>query len=486
MSPLKTPIYQIQQIREFESLAINELGISEENLMQRAGKAAFDFFVRRFPKAEKVTFFCGSGKNGGDGYILADLLHERGLKVTIWQVGERNKPRENHVNAELYTAESDIGHPDVIVDAICGIGVRDNLRTEVMQLIDNIHATQSPIFAIDIPTGVDADTGKVLGKAIKATATITFIGLKIGLLTGEGTSYTGELALNDLQLSELSSRVKPVAEKVNMNTYAAYLKPRARNWHKGLSGHVLIIGGDAGYSGAVRMAAQAALRVGAGLVSIATRKEHAPMLNLSLPEVMCHAVETVDALDALMANADVIVIGPGLGQLDWGKMVWKEALKSSLPLVMDADGLNLLAHGHAYSDKWILTPHPGEAGRLLGERTEAIQNDRLQAGAAIARRYGGVCVLKGAGSLIFSPHELPALCDKGNPGMATAGMGDVLSGVIAGLLAQGIPPGDAAKLGVILHATAGDLAAREGERGMMATDLMPYLRRLSNMAIQTG
>jgi NAD(P)H-hydrate epimerase len=241
-----------------------------------------------------------------------------------------------------------------------------------------------------------------------------------------------------------------------------------------------VIGGELGYSGAPRMAAEAALRVGAGLVTVATRPEHAGTLNITCPEVMCRGVESADDLMPLIKKANVIVLGPGLGQTAWSKLMYEVGRQHELPMVLDADGLNLLAQNNQYNENWILTPHPGEAARLIGHTSPEVQHDRLTALKEINKRYGGVCVLKGAGSLIMAPNSLPALCDKGNPGMASAGMGDVLSGVIGGLLAQGIPLGDAAKMGVCMHAMAGDLAAKEGERGMIAMDLMMYLRRLSN------
>lgn len=259
-----------------------------------------------------------------------------------------------------------------------------------------------------------------------------------------------------------------------------YFKPRPRDWHKGLSGHLLVVGGDAGFAGAVRMAAEAALRVGAGLVTVATQPQNAIAMTASRPEIMCHGVEHADQLIKLIEKAQTIVLGPGLGMSAWGMAMWQAVSTTTLPLLIDADGLNLLAQQPRVNNHWILTPHPGEAARLLGQTREQIQANRENAAIAIQKRYGGVCVLKGAGTLIVGPDATPAMCDKGNPGMATAGMGDILSGVIGGLLAQGIPPVDAATLGVYVHAMAGDLAAKEGERGMIATDLLPYLRRLVN------
>jgi hydroxyethylthiazole kinase-like uncharacterized protein yjeF len=492
MQSIKTPIYQTQQIREIERLAEERFSIASYLLMQRAGKAAFDYLQRRWPQAKKIAVFCGSGNNGGDGYVLAAQAHERGLDVIIWQVGNHDKIKgdaqqayltckQNNIPIRAFDEKANLEHPDVIVDAICGIGVHDTLHDEAAAAIKKIQRVHIPILAIDIPTGIDADTGKTLGAAIQAHATITFIGLKLGLLTSSGVSSTGELILNDLQLpTELFSYVVPVAEKIHASSYTHFLKPRSRDWHKGLSGHVLVIGGDKGYSGAPRMAAEAALRVGAGLVSVATHKDNAVTMNIACPEIMCHGITNPHELDFLFEKADVIILGPGMGQSEWAKSLYQYACQQSLVLVVDADGLNFLAQTDQYNENWILTPHPGEAARLLGTTSALVQQDRLTTIKEVNSRYGGVCVLKGAGSLVLAPNSLPALCDKGNPGMASAGMGDILSGVIGGLLAQGIPLGEAAKLGVCLHGMAGDMAAKEGERGMIAMDLMPYLRRLSN------
>lgn len=392
-----------------------------------------------------------------------------------------------NLNMQVFTEQQALDHADVIVDAIGGIGLTETLRSEVSAVIHHMQQAKVPIFSLDIPTGIAADTGQVLGTAVRATATLTFIGLKLGLLTGSGLAYAGEVVVNDLQLPpELFAQVDPIAEKISLQTYAAYLQPRPRDWHKGLSGHVLVIGGEVGYSGAACMAAFAAMRVGAGLVSVATRAASTASMNAICPEIMCHAVEQPQALMPLLAKAKVVILGPGLGQSDWAKKLCEVVYAHNLPLIVDADGLNLLAQTPMQRAQWILTPHPGEAARLLEQTPATIQQDRLQAAQAIQKRYGGICILKGAGSVIATETGLPAICTQGNPGMATAGMGDLLSGVLGGLVAQGVPLQDAAKLGVYLHAAAGDLAAKEGERGMMAMDLLPYLRRLSNEVVHTS
>jgi hydroxyethylthiazole kinase-like uncharacterized protein yjeF len=268
---------------------------------------------------------------------------------------------------------------------------------------------------------------------------------------------------------------------IKLSQFANYFKPRPRDMNKGDAGHVLVVGGDEGYPGAPRMAAEAALRVGAGLVTVATHPTLAATLNVTRPEIICHGVSSGTSLAALLKKADVIVVGPGLGQSRWSKALLKAVLASKLPLIVDADALNLLSTHPRTRENWILTPHPGEAGRLLKKSAAQIQEDRLAALEQIQQRYHGICVLKGAGTLVSANKSSAFICKAGNPGMATAGMGDVLSGVIAGLVAQQLPLEIAAQSGVCLHAEAGDLAARAGgERGMIATDLMPYLRQLVN------
>lgn len=255
---------------------------------------------------------------------------------------------------------------------------------------------------------------------------------------------------------------------------------RNRAAHKGDFGHVLVIGGDYGMGGAVRLAAEAALRVGAGLVSVATRAEHVALVNSNRPEIMCHAVKNAADLSDLIQKATAIVIGPGLGKSEWSLELLKVALNAKQPKIIDADALNLLSEQEYKYCNWILTPHVGEAARLLHCTIEQVQADRIKTVKKLSDQYGGIIVLKGAGTLIQCEDERPYICNAGNPGMASGGMGDVLSGVLGGLLAQNFSLLSAAKTGVLLHAMAGDLAAANGERGLLASDLMPYLRQLVN------
>jgi len=257
--------------------------------------------------------------------------------------------------------------------------------------------------------------------------------------------------------------------------------------HKGDAGHVLVIGGDRGMPGAARMAGEAAYRAGAGLVILATHPEHAAQISAARPELMTYGVESAADLRPLFARADVIAIGPGLGGGEWGRVLFGAVLDTRLPIVVDADALNSLAADPVMHDGWILTPHPGEAARLLGMSKEEVQADRFAAVREMVASYGGVCVLKGAGTLVASLYNgAIAVCDRGNPGMASGGMGDVLTGVIAGLRAQGLSSVDAARLGVWLHAAAGDDAAATGEIGLLASDLLPFIRARLNRLVDHG
>lgn len=267
---------------------------------------------------------------------------------------------------------------------------------------------------------------------------------------------------------------------IDYNLIKQCLPSRARDGQKGDFGHLLVVGGNHGMAGAARMAAEAGLRVGAGLVSVATRAEHLSVIQQGRPELMCHAIHHSSDILPLLEKSNAVILGPGLGTDTWAKDLFNQIILIKQPLLVDADGLNLLALQPRHSERWILTPHPGEAARLLNTSVGDIQTNRLAAVNAIQSGYGGVCVLKGAGSLIASPDNIWQ-CQAGNPGMASGGMGDLLSGVIGGLLAQGLSLAHAAAVGVLVHAKAGDLAAaKQGERGLLASDLLLYLQTLVN------
>jgi hydroxyethylthiazole kinase-like uncharacterized protein yjeF len=371
-------------------------------------------------------------------------------------------------------------HADLVVDALFGIGLSRAPESEARALIEAINTQAAPVFALDVPSGVDADRGSAPGAAVLATRTLQFIVRHVGLHTGDALEYTGQLALEELDIPGESFEGVPAdAALLDHDALVQWLLPRRRNTHKGESGHVLCIGGDEGSGGAIALCAEAALRAGAGLVSVATRPVHVPALLARRPEAMVRAVESSDDLAPLVARARVVAVGPGLGQGEWGQALFHHALRSGLPLVVDADALNLLpAAAHPLQDA-VLTPHPGEAARLLACNAADIQRDRVGAARAIAQRYAAVVVLKGAGTVVASG-QATRIVAAGNPGMAVGGMGDLLTGIIASLRAQGLSAFDAASAGALLHGLAGDAAAWDGERGLLPSDLLPHVRRLAN------
>jgi NAD(P)H-hydrate epimerase len=318
---------------------------------------------------------------------------------------------------------------------------------------------------------------------VRAECTLTFVGLKTGLFIGDGPEHAGALFFDDLEISPPDPRAfQPALERMTRSLVSTALPRRRRAAHKGTFGHVLVIGGGAGMPGAVRLAGEAALRAGAGLVTVATQIAHVNAIVAGCPELIVQGIERAPDVRPALERADVVAIGPGLGRSDWARGLLVEALGGGRPLVVDADALNLIAEEPALrSPDWILTPHPGEAARLLGTDTAEIQRDRLAALDALLRHLGGTVVLKGAGTLVGRRGVVPALCDHGNPGMASAGMGDVLTGAIAGVLAQVRDPFLAARVGVLVHALAGDSAARAGERGLLASDVIRDLRNWVNL-----
>lgn len=480
-------LYTVDQVRALDRRAIEVLGIPGFELMRRAAAAALACLRRRWPQARRLAIWCGPGNNGGDGYLLGALAREAGMVVELVAVsgkatGDALKARTafEFAGGRVHLLDDMAGWPeaDVHVDALYGSGLNRAPELPVSELIERINGSGRPVLALDVPSGLDADRGVCPGAAVRATATICFIAAKRGLHTGAGPDVVGQLELDTLQLAvDLWEGASPAALLLRPDA----LPPRRRGAHKGDNGHLLVIGGEQGMAGAIRLCGEAALRAGAGLVSVATHPEHVSALNAGRPELMAHGVNGPQALEPLLDRADVLAVGPGLGKAAWGHALWLTALDSGLPLVLDADGLNLLAREPRRFDRAaVLTPHPGEAARLLGQDIATVQSDRFVAARELAGRFGAVVVLKGAGSLVAHPDGRLAVCPWGNPGMGTGGMGDVLTGIIGALLAQGATAWDAACLGTGLHARAGDAAALDGERGLVAGDLMAPLRRLSN------
>jgi len=488
---MSTSLYTAAQVRELDRAAISTLGIAGYVLMQRAAAAGWRVLKKRWPNARRIVVLCGPGNNGGDGYLLARTAKDAGLDARVIAVG---LPKESSPDAlrahgewvaaggKIATSTDPVPEADVYVDAMFGTGLKRPMEGFARTLIDHVNRFPARVLALDMPSGIDSDTGNVLRAAVRATATVTFVAHKRGLFTGDALDHRGMLMLDTLGLpQDLYDRFDADADLLDMAHMSRWLPPRTRNAHKGKYGHVLAIGGDNGMGGAVRMAGEAAMRVGAGLTSIATRPENVTAINAARPELMAHGCADAAPLSTLMKRASVVAIGPGLGQSAWSRAMLGAGIVVEKPTVLDADALNMLSQKffplpHAA----VLTPHPGEAARLLASDVPAIEADRFKAARAIADRYRAVVVLKGAGTIVAHPAGPLAVCPWGNPGMASGGMGDVLTGVIAGLLAQGLNAWRAARLGVALHAQAGDAAADNGEAGIIATDLFPHLHKLRN------
>ncbi|MEC7296938.1 MAG: NAD(P)H-hydrate dehydratase [Pseudomonadota bacterium] len=496
MSTLSTsslrPLYKASQVRELDQRTIAG-GIESFALMQRAASSAWHSFRSRWPQARSVTVLCGGGNNGGDGHVLAALAMQSGLKVQRLSLKPRDALSGDVARAAELATAAGVGfeewHPhttlagEVIVDALLGTGLSGEVEGSIKQAIKAMNTASQPVLALDIPSGISADTGAMLGTAVEATCTVTFIGDKIGLHTGDAPAYTGDIDFRPLGVkAQAFFDIPPTAWRLDDALLGEAFTPRSRTSHKGSLGHVLVMGGAPGFGGAALLASQAAARLGAGKVTLATAHEHITASLVRCPEVMARAVRGgADAAD-LPASADVVVIGPGLGQESWGQAMFQSALKASSPLVVDADALNLLASRwpDLRRDNWILMPHPGEAARLLGCSVSDVQADRPEAARALQRARGGIVILKGAGSLIAGPSGL-VVCPYGNPGMASGGRGDVLSGMLGALVGQFNSLEQSAWLGVMAHALAGDEAAKAaGERGLLASDLASYARVLIN------
>ena len=501
-----TSLYSTTQVRELDRIVIKEFCISGYELMQRAGRFSFEVLKKTYPDVVRINVICGCGNNAGDGYVLAKLAIEDDdtnmVRIFNCFNPEKLKGDAKRAYQDLLTLDPDVRdfysnggvsenleylkefvEKGVYVDAIFGTGLTRDIDNEnLVSFIKMINDSHRQILSIDIPSGLNADTGNIMGVAVNADVTATFMGRKRGMYTHDGCEYSGQIVFDDLDIPFQSFQKLGDTDcyKLEPHLQDHVLSARNHNSHKGNFGHVLVIGGDEGYLGAAQMAAEAAMRVGSGLVSVATRKSHAAQLSIAVPEVMSHGVESIDELMPLIKRANVIAIGPGLGQSEWAKLLFARVLESDLPIIIDADGLNLLAEEVQSSPNWVITPHPGEAARLLKTDVTAIQSDRFQSVRNLHEKYRGPVVLKGAGSIVTDSRGNLLVCTAGNPGMSTGGMGDVLTGVIAGLVAQGTDIEIAAEIGVLMHARAADMAASSGERGMMATDLMPFLRELAN------
>ena len=497
MHSRKYQLYTAAQIQEIEARAMQPIqhqgmGIDSYTLMQRAGRSAFEHMLQRWPDARAISVVCGKGNNAGDGYIVARLAYQLGLQVQLIAgnspellQGDARTAYEDFVAVGGATelADQPIKH-DLVVDALLGTGFRPPLRDSHAVIIQRINEAADAVLALDLPSGVDPNTGAVASVhgaavAVRASMTVTFVGRKIGLSTGAGKDFVGDLHVADLGITDLSSHG---TDQPTLLTWQHQRLPALPlNTYKHQRGKVAILGGDHGMGGAVLMAAEAALRCGAGLVSVVSRPEHRSALLARVPEAMFVDAESAALPDALNA-ADFIVIGPGLGRASWGAGLFAMVAATAAAKLIDADGLFWLAQADEMpAGDLFITPHSGEAAKLLRVDVPAVEADRLQSALQLARNYGCNVVLKGPGSVVVTESGIQ-ICGHGGPGMATAGMGDVLTGICAGLMAP-LYAGDKGRQGreqfaqaIALHSASADLAAETlGPLSVMATDVISRL-----------
>ncbi|MEE4246882.1 MAG: NAD(P)H-hydrate dehydratase [Kangiellaceae bacterium] len=519
-------LYTAAEIKQLEQLYAKFSDGSSYRLMERAGAAIYSELIHRWPQAKSVLVICGKGNNGGDGYVVARRTAIAGLNTTVALLpgagfdkaevkrdeaseAERAFARLKDTDAVITDWDASLlDDHEIVVDAMLGIGIVGEVRKEIAEVIRAVNTSNKTIIAVDVPSGLAADTGAVMGSCIHADVTMTFIGVKRGLLTGLAADYCGEIVLNDLKCGQgVLSLVRPKVRDYKLTQGDIYLTPRRKTSHKGFNGHLLLLGGSPGFSGAIRMAAEAAARTGAGLVSVLTHPQHADVISMSRPELMCHAIPesaSKESLTWLFEQATTVAVGPGLGVHKWGRnllaaledFLADERINRKQPTVVwDADALNILSERPKIDHNRIITPHPAEAARLLESSVTEVQNDRFQAAQDLSERFGGTCLLKGAGTIVCNGNKTHVV-NYGNPGMATGGMGDILTGIVAGLLAQGVPQYQATCLAAAIHGQAAELAVTAHtltdssngyaakpvrlERGLLATDLLPYIHQLVN------
>lgn len=486
------PLYLVEEVRERERAICRQEKIDEYSLMQRAAAALWRRLRECRPAADRVLVVCGPGNNGGDGFVLAKIAREHGLSVDVvatrsvdqlqgparlaaqdWlAAGGRIIPPGKSA-APLFAAA------EVIVDALLGIGMDGPAKGEIATLIEAINEQHRAfVLAVDIPSGIVADTGAALGAAIRADVTVSFIAARPGLYTGEAPAHIGRLFIEPLaELPAVSSTDESAHIRLLGADCLQYLPKREPTSHKGQFGHALIIGGGKGMGGAAMLAASAALRAGAGKVSARVHADNAMAMLLHRPEVM---VSDCEILPDDLSGFDGIAIGPGLGRDAWAQRWLQQLLDKTKDyrrgVVLDADALNLLAeHPRTLNREVVMTPHPGEAARLLKTDTARIATNRLDAARKIATAFNAVCLLKGAGTIIAHPDGRLHIAPYADGNLATAGSGDVLTGILVSLLAQGLPCWEAANLAAVLHGEAGQLALAARSTGLIAGDLVDAL-----------
>ncbi len=496
MQNLPDKLYSVDSVVRVEQVAINQFGISAYELMKRAGDAVFQILKTRYPQHKKILVLCGAGNNAGDGYVVARLASQAGFNVNVISLIDPATLKNQAALAYqdwLGVGENDIvdmsliDEADIIIDALLGTGLAREVSAEWANWITAVNKSAKPVIAVDVPSGLIADTGVIAGSAIQAEITVCFIGLKPGMFTAQANDVCGEVIFNDLAVpDEVYSQVASDVRLIKAVDYSL-LPKRKSSSHKGKFGHVLIVGGNIGMPGAVILAARAALRTGAGLVTIITVAENMQAIVSAVPEAMvkiCDGTSIAEVFHVSFVDSVThIAVGMGLGQDDWSLGILRYCAQLNKIMLIDADALNLIAqHEVSIRSSLVLTPHPGEAARLLSEErplsSADIQQNRFDAIKKLQNLFKNseacVVVLKGSGTLIFDGQTLK-VCSLGNAAMAAPGMGDVLSGIIIALMAQGINISDAAELAVCLHASAAEQLTKEKTRGLLASDIIDVL-----------
>ena len=493
---LSKKIFSTQKISLIERSAIIEKKGNDLSLMKKAARFSWNEIRKKYPSSKKWLILCGIGNNAGDGMMLASIALKSNVDVKICYffpdkiftgcAAEIHSELEslasqNTLKIIHHLNESILNDSDLIIDAIFGIGINRPIDNSIKSKINLINNQDAPIVSLDIPSGVHPDSGQIMGAAIKATMTITFISHKLCFYLGEGKNLSGVIKCSHLDISQRHfSRVTEDMKIINECYTQNKLLRRKSDTHKGDYGHVLIVGGGPGMHGAALLSGESSLRGGAGKVTIFMHESHRSLINKARPELMLIFSNEGINIESILSKVDVVAIGPGLGLDDWARSVFKHVIKSNKPLVVDADALNILSEKNFKREDWVLTPHPGEAATLLSKSSVEIQENRFLSLDKLKDNYGGTIVLKGNNTLIGNKDYVTNICTQGNPGMASAGMGDVLTGLIAAMMSQGYSQFEAASVGVEAHARAGDIAARRGERGLIAGDVINEIRGCVN------
>ncbi|WP_300462077.1 NAD(P)H-hydrate dehydratase [Desulfobacula sp.] len=507
------------QMQDMDRQTIESFGIPGRVLMETAGRGAFDFLIRKFGllHAKKIAVMAGRGNNGGDGFVMARLLMEKGIPVTVFLLSPKHKVAGDAKNnmdlveklcdrspacslIEIPDAEAfehhktKMLHHDFFIDALLGTGLNSAVRGIFKAAIELMNASPNPVFSVDIPSGLHSDTGQPQGVAVKADATATFAAAKRGQILYPGQTYTGDLAVIDIGIPHFIAREKNISLSVmEKKDIAAWFHPRGFQTHKGSYGHLLVIAGSVGKTGAAALCANAAMRCGTGLVTLGVAQSLNPIMeSLVLEPMTCPLPERekgylsdhcLAEIQTLLTGKQALALGPGLGTRAGTRQLVQALIQTSeVPLILDADALNGIADTpDVLNEKKVpavITPHPGEMARLCGVTVSEIQADRIGRASKFARAFDTLVVLKGAQTIVSLPDGRSYVCPTGNPGMACGGMGDVLTGMIAGFCAQGFSPEQASLAGVYIHGLCADHLSRDmGRFGFLATDMVQRIPR---------